>query len=102
MLTITAEQRRALRAEAHPLKPVVFIAKNGLSEAVMKEIETCLVAHELIKIRVFDDDRQVREACLAAICDALHAAPVQHIGKLLILWRPKPEEKRRKKPTAAR
>ena len=91
MLGITSEQRRALRAEAHSLKPVVFIAKNGLTASVLKEIEASLAAHELIKVRVVDDDREAREACLATICETLAAAPVQHIGKLLILWRPKPD-----------
>jgi len=94
MLTLTSEQRRTLRAQAHALKPVVFIARNGLSESVLKEIETSLIKHELIKIRVFDDDRKARETCLTTLCETLDAAPVQHIGKLLILWRPKPENRK--------
>lgn len=92
MLQLNSEQRRALRAQAHTLTPVVAIAKNGLSEAVLKEIDRSLTAHELIKIRVFNDDRAAREACLAEICEALDAAPVQHIGKLLVVWREKDRE----------
>jgi len=90
MLDITADERRALRARAHALKPVVMISQNGLSESVMREIATGLDSHELIKIRVFSDEREVREAYLAAICAQLAAAPVQHIGKLLVIWRPAP------------
>ena len=90
MLDITADQRRELRARAHALNPVVSISQNGLSESVMQEISTSLDSHELIKIRVFSDDRDVREQYLASICEQLGAAPVQHIGKLLVVWRPLP------------
>lgn len=90
MLDITADERRALRARAHALNPVVAISQNGLSESVMHEIAASLDSHELIKIRVFNDARDVREQYLAAICDQLVAAPVQHIGKLLVIWRPSP------------
>lgn len=90
MLEINADQRRALRARAHALNPVVAISQNGLSESVLQEISTSLVSHELIKIRVFSDDRAVREQYLATICEQLGAAAVQHIGKLLVVWRPDP------------
>ena len=88
MLSITAEERRVLRAQAHALKPVVMIAENGLSASVMQEIDRSLAAHGLIKIRVFSDDRELRETQLEEICTAHGAAPVQHIGKLLVIWRP--------------
>jgi putative YhbY family RNA-binding protein len=102
MLTLSSEQRRQLRAQAHALNPVVAIAQEGLSAAVLKEIEVCLKAHALIKIRVYNDDRAAREDYLKSICEALSAAPVQHIGKLLIIWRPLPEIKNQPKKTAAR
>jgi putative YhbY family RNA-binding protein len=88
MLNLTADERRALRARAHALNPVVSISQNGLSESVLNEIGASLVSHELIKIRVFNDDRAVREQFLATICEKLEAAAVQHIGKLLVIWRP--------------
>lgn len=102
MLEITAEQRRALRARAHALDPVVAISQNGLSETVLKEIHASLASHELIKIRVFSDERAVREEYFSAICEQLGAAPVQHIGKLLVLWRPNPESKAAKAGKLAR
>ena len=92
MLDITSEQRRVLRASAHALNPVVSISQNGLSESVLKEIERSLESHELIKIRVYNDDREERDRYLHEICNQLEAAPVQHIGKLLVVWRPAPEE----------
>jgi len=86
--TLTPEQRRALRARAHDLKPVVSISQNGLSESVLKEIGASLASHPLIKIRVYNDDRDARDAFLTAICEQLSVAPVQHIGKLLVVWSP--------------
>lgn len=92
MLQLSSIERRSLRARAHGLNPVVSIAQNGLSDAVLKEIDASLRAHELIKVRVYSDNREEREAFLATICQDLGAAPVQHIGKLLIIWRPAPDE----------
>lgn len=88
MITLTAVQRRYLRAQAHALHPVVMIGDAGLSDAVMREIDLSLKAHELIKIRVHGDDREARVAMLDRICADLNAAPVQHIGKLLLVYRP--------------
>lgn len=102
MLKLSADERRSLRARAHGLNPVVSIAENGLTEAVLKEIDLNLKAHELIKIRVFNDDRDEREAFLATICDQLAAGPVQHIGKLLVLWRPAPPEQAAKAAASKR
>jgi RNA-binding protein len=91
-LDLSPPARRALRARAQRLHPVVSVGQNGLTPAVLHEIDVNLKAHELIKVRVFDDDRDARETLLARICAALAAAPVQHIGKLLVVWRPKPAD----------
>ena len=91
MLKLTPAERSALRAEAHGLNPVVMIGESGLTESVMKEIASSLDAHGLIKVRVFGDDREARIAMYEQICAELDAAPVQHIGKLLVLYRPKKE-----------
>jgi putative YhbY family RNA-binding protein len=96
-LSLTAAQRREHRAASHHLDPVVAIGADGLTAAVRKEADAALKAHGLIKVRVFSDDRNAREAILAELTDALDAAPVQHIGKLLVLWRPMPP-----KPKAVR
>jgi RNA-binding protein len=92
MLKLTPAERSALRAQAHALDPVVIIGDAGLTPAVMKEIDASLSAHGLIKVRVFGDDRQQRIAVYETICDELKAAPVQHIGKLLVIYRPKKEK----------
>lgn len=84
--------RRELRARAHHLDPVVSIGHHGLTPSVLHETDVALTAHELVKLRVFADDRAEREALLARLCDALDCAPVQQIGKLLVLWRPRPKD----------
>ncbi len=91
MLQLSSVQRSELRARAHGLNPVVSISENGLTESVLKEIAICLKAHELIKIRVYGDSRENRLAYLETICQTLGAAAVQHIGKLLVVYRPSEE-----------
>ncbi len=91
-LTLTTAERRALRADAHHLNPVVLVGGDGLTPAVVKETDAALNAHGLIKVRVFGDVREDREAIYHRLCDELGAAPVQHIGKLLVLWRPVPDK----------
>ena len=101
MPPLTSSQVRELRALAHGLDPVVSIAENGLSESVLKEIDTCLNAHELIKIRVYGDSRDNRLRYLATVCQELGAAAVQHIGKLLVVYRENPEKTAAKAKKAA-
>ena len=91
MLKLTPTERSALRSEAHALNPVVIVGEAGLTPSVMKEIDASLNAHELIKVRVFGDDREARLEMYETICEELDAAPIQHIGKLLVLYRPKKE-----------
>lgn len=91
MLALTPAERRDLRAKAHQLHPVVSVGQHGLTPAVLHEIDVNLLAHELIKVRVFDDDRDARAALLTRICAELEAAPVQHIGKVFVVWRPAPQ-----------
>lgn len=91
MLKLTPTERSAFRSEAHALNPIVLIGEAGLTPAVLKEIDAGLDAHGLIKVRVFGDDRETRITMYDTICENLKAAPVQHIGKLLVMYRPKKE-----------
>jgi len=86
--SLTSQQRSALRAAAHALRPVVLIGDHGLTDAVLKEIDRALAVHGLIKVRAGGEDRASREALLADICAALSCHPVHHLGKVLILYRP--------------
>lgn len=98
MIELSPAERRALRARAHHLSPTVTIAGNGLSPAVLREIDVSLKAHALIKVKLHGIEREERAALLDDICAALDCAPVQHIGNILVLWRPKPEVEETPKP----
>ncbi len=95
-------ERRALRATAHHLNPTVAISQNGLTAGVLKEIDLSLNAHGLIKVKLHGIERDDRAVLLAEICAQLDCAPVQQIGNILILWRPKPEEDATAKPARRR
>lgn len=90
-INLTPAQRRALKADAHHLNPVVLMGKDGLTAAVTREIDNALTTHALIKVRVTGDDRHQRSVVFETLADQLGAACVQQIGKLLVLWRPLPE-----------
>jgi RNA-binding protein len=89
---LSSAERRTLRARAHDIDPVVMIGDAGLSDAVLAETDRALIAHGLIKVRVFGDDRDARQAMAAELEQLLGAALVQAIGKLIVLWRPRPED----------
>ncbi len=91
MLTLTSKHRRELKALAHSLNPVVIIGKIGLSTSVINELERGLSIHELIKVKTQIDDREIRKELFEKICQQLNAAPVQQIGKILVIYRPNPD-----------
>lgn len=88
MLNLSVSQRLELKGRAHALKPIVIIGNAGLTPSVLDEIERTLKSHDLLKVRVMNDDREVRAAMLTEICEVLNAGPVQHIGKILVIYRP--------------
>ncbi|MDR5779924.1 YhbY family RNA-binding protein [Caballeronia sp. LZ065] len=101
-LTLSPAERSDLRSQAHALKPVVLVGAEGLTDAVLKEINVHLEAHQLIKVRVFGDEREARVAVYDEICDRLNAAPIQHIGKLLVVWRPEGAAPKKSRVTRTR
>ena len=90
--SLNKQEILALRARAHHLNPVVMVGQHGLTEAVIRETETALRAHELIKVRVLGDERDERLLICEALCAATGAQLVQHIGKLLVLYRERPDD----------
>ena len=92
ILELTSAERRALRARAHALDPVVMVGDAGLTTPVMNEIHRNLASHELIKVRVLASEHAARDHIFTEICTTLHAAPIQHIGKVLVVYRPRPAE----------
>ncbi|MCW5598732.1 MAG: ribosome assembly RNA-binding protein YhbY [Nitrosomonas sp.] len=93
MLKLNSTQRRLLLARAHHINPVVIIGKEGLSIGVIKELDRGLSSHELIKIKVLSGDRKARTLLLEEICQRLNAFPINHIGKILIIYRPEADTK---------
>jgi putative YhbY family RNA-binding protein len=88
ILELDSTTRADLRSKAHAISPTVMIGADGLTPGVFKEAEIALTSHELIKIRVLGDDREARIEMYQELCEKLNAAKVQHIGKLLVIYRP--------------
>jgi RNA-binding protein len=89
---LTAKERAHLKARAHALEPVVQTGTAGLTDAVVTEVDRALTAHELIKVRVGAADREARVALGNELCARTDAAAVHRVGKVLILWRPRPDD----------
>ena len=90
--TLTTRERARLKARAHVLEPVVQIGAAGLTTAVVAEVDRALSAHELIKVKIGGDDRADRIALGAELCSRTGADAVHRVGKVLILWRARPED----------
>jgi putative YhbY family RNA-binding protein len=99
---LTPAERQALKGRAHRLRPVVLVGGDGLTPPVVAEVDRALEAHELIKIRVMGEDRDARERLLGEVCAATDATPVQHIGRILVIYREQPEKPAPKAPPARR
>lgn len=91
-ISLTPRERARLKAQAHALNPLVQVGNAGVSDSVVAEIDRALTAHELIKVKVQGDDREERDATCEALAARADAAIVQRVGKVLVLWRPRPEE----------
>lgn len=87
MKSLTPAQRQYLKGLAHTRQPVVMIGNQGLTAAVLKEIDLALSAHELIKVKAASNEPDTRSTWLDEICTATGAAPVQQIGKVLVIYR---------------
>lgn len=90
-LSLTNRERSALKARAHALEPVVQVGQAGLTDRVVAEIDRALAAHELIKVRIDVADRAERAEVCGAICARTEAVEVLRVGKVLGLWRPRPD-----------
>jgi putative YhbY family RNA-binding protein len=99
---MTPAERKALKARAHRIHPILQLGGKGLTDAVVAEIDRALTHHELIKIRAATLNRDEREVALASICERTQAEPVQHIGKMLVVYRQKPQPEAPEAPDAPR
>jgi putative YhbY family RNA-binding protein len=87
---LSSRDRARLKARAHALEPLVRIGQAGVTPQVIAEVDRALAAHELIKVSIAVDDREERAAVGNTLAERVDAAPVHRVGKIVILWRPKP------------
>ena len=92
-MPLTPRQRATLKARAHALEPVVTVGQAGASDAVVDEVERSLTAHGLIKVKLAGADRESRTELITTLCDRTGAEAVQQVGRVLVLWRPREEDK---------
>jgi RNA-binding protein len=90
-VVLTPRQRAELKARAHALEPAVYVGKAGVQDSLVREIDRALTAHELIKIKI-DAEREERQSIADDVSDRTDAAVVQRVGKVVVLWRPKPKD----------
>lgn len=88
---LTTRERAHLKARAHALEPKVHVGGSGVTDPLVAEVDRALTAHELIKVKVATDDRAARVAMGDEIAARTGATTVHRVGKVLILWRPRPE-----------
>ena len=91
-LVLTTRERARLKARAHALEPILQVGKTGVQDAVVAELDRALTAHELVKLKIYEPDREAREAIAVTLADRTASALVQRVGKVVVLWRPRPEE----------
>jgi RNA-binding protein len=91
-VAVTPRERAHLKARAHSLEPSVQVGHSGMTDAVAKEVDRALTAHELIKVKILGDDRDARRDIASAIAERADAALVYSVGKVIVLWRPNPDD----------
>lgn len=91
-VSLTPRQRARLKALAHPLEPIINVGKTGVQDAVVAEVNGALTAHGLIKVKINDPDRHAREAIGDDVAARTDSAIVQRVGKVIVLWRPTPDD----------
>lgn len=90
---LTSSQTRFLRGLAHDLKAMLQVGGKGVTDSLIAEIDLALEHHELIKVKVGADDREVRDSLIGEIATRSDAALVQRIGHTAVLYRPSKEKR---------
>ena len=86
-MLLSNKQIKFLRAKCHDLNPVILMGQKGLTEEVLNELNIALDYHELVKIKLAVDDREVRKQLIANICEKTQSEEIQSIGKTLSVYR---------------
>lgn len=87
-MALSAAEKKHFRGIGHHLKPAVLMGGKGLTEALLAELERALEDHELIKVKVSAEDRDARQALIAALVTHTGCAVVQAIGNITLIYRP--------------
>lgn len=90
-IPLSSQQKKSLRGIAHHLDPVVAVSERGLSEGIIEETERALNDHELIKVKVFDNDRAIRREIANELAQKTGSMVLQKIGKIAVLYRKNPK-----------
>ncbi|PTQ91009.1 ribosome assembly RNA-binding protein YhbY [Agitococcus lubricus] len=86
-MSLSIAEKKRFRQIGHQLNPVVLLGSQGLTEQVLAEINRALEDHELIKVRLGGEDRELRRAMIEEIVQITNSQAVQIIGKLVLLYR---------------
>jgi RNA-binding protein len=89
---LTSKQRAYLRSRANALQPITQIGKDGISRAVLEQIDGAVKARELIKLHVLPNSGYTARQACDIICGELKAEPVQVIGGMLVIFRKKEKD----------
>jgi RNA-binding protein len=91
-MALTGKQRRHLRALAHPLRPLIQIGKDGVSDALVAATEQALLDHELIKVKVGENAGVERHEAADALAARTHSHVAQVLGNTLVLYKRRAED----------
>jgi RNA-binding protein len=95
MEQLKGTQRKYLRAQAHHLKPLVIIGRNGINKQVIGSVDLALKDHELIKVK-FGEFKEAKKEMSAEIAQATKSELVGIIGNIAIFYRQHPQTEKRK------
>jgi RNA-binding protein len=84
---LTGKEKRQLRGLGHGLSPVVMVGKGELSEALIKETDVALSAHELIKVKLLESCLMERHEVAQQLAEACGAEVAQVLGRTFLLYR---------------
>lgn len=91
-MMLSPKAKKALKAKAHALKPVVLLGAKGLTEAVIEEVNCALKAHELIKVKIAIGDKALKQETAEVLADAVEAEFISLMGHIVILYKERIEE----------
>ena len=97
-MQLSGKHRRFLRALGHHLKPSLSVGKQGVTPELIQQFEQCLLAHELVKVKVLEACSHPRSEVGSSLAEASAGAVAQILGRILLIYRPHPEEPRIKLP----